>query len=163
MWHSATICEVTTVQLSNGSVHKFHKMLLFVKTYTVSSLYFHTEVHVMAKMIVHACIYNIELYQPDHWYPSKIRILKIYVEIQWRVVLFWHYRFWQTSLQRGWHTQLCITSSLKWIIQICSKCYCWVSKIAFYSPNPHCCWGETSPLNYKVLNCHGQGFQGPVA
>ena len=38
-------------------------------------------------------------------------------------------------------------SFLKWIIQICSKFYCWVSKIAFHSPNPHCCMhGETVPL-----------------
>ena len=33
-------------------------------------------------------------------------------------------------LQRGWHTKLCIISFLKWIIQICSKFYCWVSKLA---------------------------------
>ena len=31
MWQSATICDVTTVglQLSNGTVHRFHKILLF--------------------------------------------------------------------------------------------------------------------------------------
>ena len=32
-WHSATICDVTTEQLSNGTVHKFHKILLFMKIY----------------------------------------------------------------------------------------------------------------------------------
>ena len=42
----------------------------------------------------------------------------------------------------GQHTKLSISSSLKWIIQICRKFYCWVSKIAFYSPNPHCCLGK---------------------
>ena len=43
--------------------------------------------------------------------------------------------------ERGRHTQLCIKflciiTSLKWIIQICSNFYWWVSKIAFYPPNP---------------------------
>ena len=42
----------------------------------------------------------------------------------------------------GRHTQLCIITSLKWIIQTCSNFYCWVCKIAFYSPNPHCCLGK---------------------
>ena len=35
-----------------------------------------------------------------------------------------------------------LITSLKWIIQICSIFYCWVCKIAFYSPNPHCCLGK---------------------
>ena len=49
--------------------------------------------------------------------------------------------------QRGRHIQLCIVTSLKWIIQICSNFYCWVCKIAFVSPNPHCCLGKL-PLGY---------------
>ena len=48
----------------------------------------------------------------------------------------------QSSIQRGRHTQLCIITSLKWIIHICSNFYCWVCKIAFYSPNPHSCLGN---------------------
>ena len=68
---------------------------------------------------------------------------KIYVQSQWGVVLLWYHIFWQSSIQqRGRHTQLCIITSLKWIIQICSNFYCWVCKIAFYSPNPHCCLGK---------------------
>ena len=69
-------------------------------------------------------------------------IVKIYVQSQWRVVLLWYHIFWQSSIQRGRHTQLCIITSLKWIIQICSNFYCWVCKIAFYSTNPHCCLGR---------------------
>ena len=70
---------------------------------------------------------------------EKLKIVKIYVQSQWRVILLWYHIFWQSSIQRGRHTQLCITTSLKWIIQICSNFFCWVCKIAFYSPNPHCC------------------------
>ena len=60
--------------------------------------------------------------------------MKIYVQSQWRVVLLWYHRFWQSSIQRGRHTKHCIISSPKQIIKICSKSYCWISKIAFYSP-----------------------------
>ena len=51
---------------------------------------------------------------------EKLKILKIYVQSQWRAVLLWYPIFWQSSIQRGRHTQLCIITSLKWIIQICS-------------------------------------------
>ena len=71
------------------------------------------------------------------------KIVKIYVQSQWRVVLLWYDNiFWQSSIQRGRHTQLFIITSLKLIIQICSNFYCWICKIAFYSPNPHCCLGK---------------------
>ena len=73
---------------------------------------------------------------------EKLTIVKIYVQSQWRVVLLWYHIFWQSSIQRGRHTQLCIITSLKWIIQICSNFYCWVCKIAFYSTNPHCGLGK---------------------
>ena len=33
MWHCANICDVTTVQLSNGTVHKFHKIFAFHEQY----------------------------------------------------------------------------------------------------------------------------------
>ena len=35
----ANICDVTTVQLSNGTVHKFHKIFTFCEN--ASSLYFY--------------------------------------------------------------------------------------------------------------------------
>ena len=73
---------------------------------------------------------------------EKLKIVKIYVQSQWRVVLLWYHIFWPSSIQRERHTLLCIITSLKWIIQICSNFYCWVCKIAFYSPNPHCCLGK---------------------
>ena len=71
----------------------------------------------------------------DLWIWSKVVPRKIknfenhYVQSQWRVVLLWF--IWPSSIQRGRHTQLCIITSLKWIIQICSNLYCWVSIFFF--------------------------------
>ena len=76
--------------------------------------------------------------------------MKIYVQSQWRVVLLWYCIFWQSSIQRGRHTQLCIITSLKWIIQICSNFYCWVCKIAFYSPNHIVVWGNF-PFKARIV------------
>ena len=74
---------------------------------------------------------------------EQLKIVQIYVQSQWRVVLLWYHIFWQSSIQRGRRTQLCIITSLKWIIQICSNFYCWVCKIAFYSStHPIVVWGN---------------------
>ena len=43
---------------------------------------------------------------------EKLKIVKIYEQSQWRVVLLWYHIFWQSSTQRGRHTQLCIITSL---------------------------------------------------
>ena len=51
---------------------------------------------------------------------KKRKKMKICVRSQWRVVLLWYHIFSRSSIQRGRHTQLCIITSLKWIIQICS-------------------------------------------
>ena len=61
MWHSATICDVITVQLSNGTVHKFHKISLFIKMYLPSTFIFR---YVRAKMILHA--FMIDLDKPNY-------------------------------------------------------------------------------------------------
>ena len=51
-----------------------------------------------------------------------LKIVKIYVQSQWRVFnLLYYHIFWQSSIQRGRHTKLCIISSLKRIIPICKK------------------------------------------
>ena len=60
-WHSATICDVTIEELSNGTVHQFHKMLLSMKMYLPSTFILR---YVRAKMIVHA--FMIELDLPDY-------------------------------------------------------------------------------------------------
>ena len=39
-WHFAIICDVTTVQLSNGTLHKFHKLFTFHEN--ILTLYFYT-------------------------------------------------------------------------------------------------------------------------
>ena len=72
----ARICDITTVQLSNGIVHKFYNILLFMKKKKI----FHYVYTYLPKMIVHA--FMIEHDQPDD--PRKIRT---YVQCQWRVVL----------------------------------------------------------------------------
>ena len=115
---------------------KFYKILLFMKMYLPSSFILR---YVTAEMNVHACMYPFD--QKDYWYPREMK-KNIYVQSQWRVVLLWYHIFWQSSVHRGRHTQLCIITSLKWIIQICSNFCYWVCKIAFYSPNPHCCLGK---------------------
>ena len=54
---SATICDVTTVQPSNGTVHKFHKILLFMKIYLPPTFIF---TYVRPKMIVHAFMIKLD-------------------------------------------------------------------------------------------------------
>ena len=53
--------------------------------------------------------------------------------------------------RRGRHTQLCIVTSLKWIIQIFSNFYCWVSKIAFFFTQSPFLFGQTPPLKFIVI------------
>ena len=108
--------------------------------------------YVKAKMIVHEFIIEFDQTDYMYWYPRKIaQLWKSMYKVNGDLFSRGYHRFWQSSLQRGRHTQLCIISSLKWIIQICSKFYCWVSKIAFHSPNPHWVFGETSPLSIWAL------------
>ena len=59
-WHSSKICDVTTVQLSNGTVHNFFSSL-FVKMYLSSSVILK---YVRAEMNVHA--FMNELDQQDY-------------------------------------------------------------------------------------------------
>ena len=120
-----------------------YKNSLFMKMHLPSSFIFR---YVRSEMIVHA--FMIEFNQKEYWYPRKKNV-KSYVQSQWRVVLLWYHIFWQNSIQRGRHTKLCIVISLKWIIQICWNFYWWVSKIAFYLPNPHCCLGKL-PLKFDI-------------
>ena len=104
----------------------FYKILLFMKMYLPSSFILR---YVRAEMNVHAFMKELDQRSID--IQENLKIVKIYVQSQWRVVLLWYHIFWQSSIQRGRHTQLCIITSLKWIIQICSHFYCWVCKIAF--------------------------------
>ena len=114
----------------------FFKILLFLKMYLPSSFILR---YVRAEMIVY--VFMIELDQEDYWYPRKTKNCENLC-IKSMEILLWYHIFWQSSIQRGRHTQLCIITSLKLIIQICSNFYCWVCKIAFYSPNPHCRLGK---------------------
>ena len=127
------------VQLSNGTVHKFLQNVTFHEN--VSSLFSYKYLGMLGLrwMCMHLWM-NLIKRAIEFW--ENFKIVKIYVQSQWRVVLLWYHIFWQSSIQRGRHTQLCIITSLKWIIQMCSNFYCWVCKIAFYSPNPHCCLGK---------------------
>ena len=116
----------------------FYKILLFMKMYLPSSSY-NLGMLGLRWMCMHLWM---NLIKRTIDIQEKLKMVKIYVQSQWRVVLLWYHISWQSSIQRGRHTQLCIITSLKWIIQICSNLYCWVCKIAFYSPNPHCCLGK---------------------
>ena len=133
------ICDVTTVQLSNGTVHKFLQNFTFHEN--VSSLFFYT--WVCEGWDECACIYVWNWSKGTIDIQEQSKIVKIYVQSQWWVVLLWYHIFWQSAIQRGRHTQLCIITSLKWIIQICSNFYCWVCKIAFYTHPIHIVvWGN---------------------
>ena len=83
---------------------------------------------------------------------EKLKMLKIYVQSQWRVVLLWYHIFWQSSIQRGRHTQLCIITSLNWIIQICSNFYVGLVKLLSTHPIHIVVWG-----NFPFKRC------GPMA
>ena len=63
-WHSATICDVITEQLSHGTVHKFRTILLFMKIYLVPSTFILGYINLKAKMILHT--FMIKLDQPDY-------------------------------------------------------------------------------------------------
>ena len=117
----------------------FYKIVLFMKMYLPSSFILGTCMLGLRWMCMHLWM---NLIKRTIDIQEKLKIVKIYVQSQWRVVLLWYHIFWQSSIQRGRHTQLCIITSLKWIIQICSNYYGWVCKIAFFSPNPHCCLGK---------------------
>ena len=115
-WHSATICDVTTVQLSNGTVHNFHKVLLFTVHGNASSLFFYTYV----------CYIGLRWLCMHLWLNFINRTIDIQektklwksVQSQWRVALVWYHRLWHNSVQGGRHTKLCMISSLKWSVQI---------------------------------------------
>ena len=118
-----------------------YKILLFMKMYLIFPLLLYLGMLGLRWMCMHLWM-NL-IMDKDYWcMHEKLKNVKIYVQSQWRVVLLWYHIFWQSSIQRGRHTQLCIITSLKWIIQICTNFYCWVCKIALYSPNPHWCLGE---------------------
>ena len=114
-WHFATICDVTTAQLSNGTIHN----LLFMKMYLPLLLYL--GMLGLRWLCMQNCMHL--------W----LNLINWSVDIQENLKI----------VKRG-HTKLCIIISFKRIFQICSKFYCWVSKIVFYSPNPHCCLGKLS-------------------
>ena len=122
----------------NGTVHKFHKIQLFMKIYLPSAFILG---NVRAKMIVHAIM--IDLDQPDYWYPRKLKQCEknLCTKSMERCSLVISQILAEFRPERATY-KLCIVNSIKWIIQICSNFYCWVSKIAFSSPNPHCCLGK---------------------
>ena len=99
-------------------------------------------------MIVRAFV--IELDQPDYWYSPNMKFLKIYVQIEVNGELFSceiadSGRVLSRELERHTFIQYFMQiSSLKRIIKICSKFYCWVSKLL--STHHIVVWGN-SPLN----------------
>ena len=138
----AANCDVTTVHCIM-KLHKLKKNLLFMKAFLHSTFIFR---YVRAKMIVPA--FMIEIDQPDYWYPRKLNV-KIYGQNHLIVVLLWYItdsgrvlaefcsealRTIRKIIQINYLKTLYNQYSFKWIIQICSRFYHWVSKITFYSP-----------------------------
>ena len=145
-WHSATICDVTTVQLSNEAMHTFLQNFTFHETtYLASTFMLRYTLYMLGLRWLWNAL-SIILDQPDHWYPRQIKKCENNVQSQWRVVHLLHHIFWQSSVQRGRHTKLSIISSLKWIIKIFSKFYCWVSKNCFPLTQSTLLFGENFPL-----------------
>ena len=120
----------------------FYKILLFMKMCLPSSLLRLLGLRWMCLNLIKRTIDIQEIFLCENL---------CNVQSQWGVVLLWYHIFGLSSIQRGRHTQLCIITSVKWIIQICSTFYCWVCIIAFYSPSPHCCLGKLPLQNMKQL------------
>ena len=87
-----------------------------------------------ATMIVHA--FMIELDQLHYWYPRKIKKLRNFMYKVNGELFSCDITDSGRVPSREGDIQNCIISS-KRIIHICSNFYCWVSKIAFYSPDRH--------------------------
>ena len=84
-WYSSNICDVTTVQLSNGTVHKFLQNLTFHEN--VSSFFFYTY-NVGMLGLRWMCMHLLmNLIKRTIDIQEKLKIVKIYVQSQWRVVL----------------------------------------------------------------------------
>ena len=70
----------------------------------------------------------IELDKPDYWHARKVFFPRFFLLLCTKSLescsLMVYHIFWQSSVQRGRHTNICIIRSLKWIIQIVSTfCY----------------------------------------
>ena len=114
----------------------FHKILFLMKMYL--PFYFILR-YVRAEINAHAFMHELD--QQDYWYPRKMKFFENLCtkSMDSCPLVISHIL---AEFHPGRHTQVCISNSLKWIIQICSNFYFWVSKIAFYSPNPRCCLGK---------------------
>ena len=94
-----------------------------------------------AKMIVHA--FMIVLDQLDYNYiPRKEKENVGYIQDQWRDVLLWKNRFWQSSVQRGWHTKLCMTRLLNGLSKFAQSSVGFLNLLSTHAPKPHCCLGK---------------------
>ena len=78
------ICDVTTVQLSNGTVHKFLQNFSFHENVYLPSFVILTCVR--AEMNVHAFMNELDEKESIN-IQEKLKIMKLYVQSQWRVVL----------------------------------------------------------------------------
>ena len=61
--------------------------------------------------------------------------------------------FWQSSIQREQHTQLCIITSLKWIIQICSNFLVGFVKLLSTHPVHILVWGNFRFKRWYLNSC----------
>ena len=101
--------------------------------------------YVRAKIIVHA--FMIELDQPGYWYPRRRKNLwKSTCTMSTRrvVLLFycgWYHRFWQSFVQRGWHTNFAWLILLNGLSKFAQKFT--VGFVKLLSTRPiHIVWGN---------------------
>ena len=82
---------------------------------------------------------------------EKLKLVKIYVHSQWRVVLLWYHIFWQSSIQRGRHTQLCIITSLKYGLSKSAQTFTvgFVKLLSTHHPIHIVVWGNF-PFNINL-------------
>ena len=99
-----------------GTVHKFHKILLFI----VLPLLLYIGMLGLRWLCMHLWLNLINqiIFISKK---KKKKKWKSMFKVNRELFSLWYHRFWKSSIQRGHHAKLCIISSLKWIIQICSN------------------------------------------
>ena len=97
MWHSFNICDVTTVQLSNGTVHKFVQNFYF-SWKCIFPLLLYLGMLGLRWMCMHLWM-NLIKRTTD--IQENLKIVKIYVQSQWRVVLLWYHIFCRVPSREG--------------------------------------------------------------
>ena len=118
-----------------------YKILLFMKVYLPSSFILGYVIG-LRWMCMHLWM---NLIKRTIDIQEKLKLVQIYVQSQWRVVLLWYHIFWQSFISRGRHTQLCIITSLNGLSKSAQTFTVGFVKL-FLLTQSTLLFGETSPL-----------------